>query len=210
MDLALEKIDYCQMNPSATAEPDNPDTHLEHEDDNDYTNVSKLRKNLGRSKLLDYASLRRSKMEERQYTNIKTNQNREAQDAEKVQLKKMKMLMHAMYCVAGYVTVTFLITGALLTYTIWTMADLRYDQRECCADLSNSVAKIRKSASTLQSNVSHLYGDYASIHATVNELEKGASRLSKKIDSTCESTLCIITCHLYNPQSTECVPVSII
>ena len=138
---SLETIDYCKMSPAAVACPRYEDAPAlgGPGGDNIYANPTNTGKDeLKRSRLTEYATLRESKLDERHYTRIKV-QNEGTDDSEGVHKKKTKnYFMWALCCVVIYITVTFVITSALLAYTMWNVAELK---KACCRDFSSGVGE---------------------------------------------------------------------
>lgn len=186
VNFSMETIDYCKMNPAATARPGYQDSHLgEALSDDNYAKPMSTRKE--ETRLQNYTSLRKSKIEERNYMQIKVATD----DSDRAHLKKMSDFMRALCCVVVYVTVTFVITSTLLAYTIWTVSDLRNDYKGICTDLGRKVDEIHGNVSALRSNVTYLHDNYT---RNMSILESEVNSLHSKVDGTCVYTKCIGTC----------------
>lgn len=134
---SLETIDYCVMSPAAVASPRYQDTPME-AGDSVYAKPTNTGENrLKRSRLQEYASLRESKLDERNYTCIRV-QKGDADHSTKTHKKKKKKNYYAraLFCVVIYITVTFIITSALLAYIMWNVTDLK---KSCCRDCTSNV-----------------------------------------------------------------------
>lgn len=202
VNLAMETIDYCKMNPAGSARPGCQESNPgEDVGDNHYANLTRTgQEDFKRRRLKDYASLRKSKIDERNYMQIKV-QNEATDDSEKAHLKKTSDFKRALCCVVVYVTVTFVITSTLLAYTVWTVADLRNDYDSYCTDFGRKVDEIHGNISALQGNVTSLHENYtrniSELEQSVHSLQSEVDTLHSKVDSTYHYAMCVNNCFSY-------------
>lgn len=197
----METVEYCRMSPAATSPPDCLETSshemdLGQERDGNYASPSK---NTTRETAQGYASLRRSKLDEREYTNIKLQRgNPENEDSKRAPSKNNK-LMCALCCIVVFVTVTLVITSTLLAITIWTVYDTRNNSAEYCSGVSSSIDEIRRNVSNLRREVTHLH---TYLHDSVSKLEQDAQSLHSGVRNICES---LRSCHVVSSYNYVCV-----